>query len=77
MRHCGQQRSAIRATIRAVLDTSARLLALLSLLQGRRDWSGAELAERLGVGPRTVRRDVERLRRLGYPVHGARGVAGG
>ena len=60
-----------------MLDTSARLLALLSLLQGRRDWSGAELAERLGVGPRTVRRDIERLRRLGYPVHGARGVAGG
>jgi len=77
MRHCGQEQSAIRATIRGVLDTSARLLGLLSLLQGRRDWSGAELAERLGVGPRTVRRDVERLRRLGYPVHGARGVAGG
>src|SRR3954447_713539 len=61
----------------SVLDTSARLLGLLSLLQGRRDWSGAELAERLGVGPRTLRRDVERLRRLSYPVHGARGVAGG
>ena len=42
-----------------------------------RDWSGAELAERLGVSPRTVRRDVERLRELGYPVHATRGVAGG
>jgi predicted DNA-binding transcriptional regulator YafY len=60
-----------------MLETSARLLRLLSLLQTRRDWSGAELAERLGVSARTVRRDVERLRDLGYPVHAARGVAGG
>ncbi|SDI40126.1 HTH domain-containing protein [Nonomuraea jiangxiensis] len=45
-----------------VLDTSARLLRLLSLLQTRRDWPGPELAERLGVARRTVRRDVERLR---------------
>src|SRR3954451_7682313 len=75
--HCGQVRSAIGGRMSPMLETSARLLALLSLLQGRRDWTGAELAERLGVGPRTVRRDVERLRRLGYPVHGARGVAGG
>jgi predicted DNA-binding transcriptional regulator YafY len=60
-----------------VLDTSARLLRLLSLLQARRYWTGAELAERLDVGPRTVRRDVERLRRLGYPIEAARGVAGG
>jgi predicted DNA-binding transcriptional regulator YafY len=60
-----------------VLATSARLLELLALLQTRRDWSGAELAERLEVTPRTVRRDVERLRRLGYPVDAARGVAGG
>jgi predicted DNA-binding transcriptional regulator YafY len=60
-----------------VLETSARLLELLTLLQSRREWSGAELAARLEVGPRTVRRDVERLRRLGYPVHASRGVAGG
>jgi predicted DNA-binding transcriptional regulator YafY len=56
--------------------TSGRLLRLLSLLQARRDWSGAELAERLGVSARTVRRDVERLRDLGYPVHASRGTAG-
>ncbi len=60
-----------------MLDTSARLLELLSLLQTRRDWPGPELAERLGVGARTVRRDVERLRTLGYPVEARRGVAGG
>lgn len=60
-----------------MLDTSARLLALLSLLQTRRDWAGAELAKRLEVGVRTIRRDVDRLRRLGYPVQATRGVAGG
>jgi predicted DNA-binding transcriptional regulator YafY len=60
-----------------MLETSARLLRLLSLLQTRRDWSGVDLAERLGVSPRTVRRDVERLRDLGYPIHATRGVAGG
>jgi predicted DNA-binding transcriptional regulator YafY len=60
-----------------VLQTSARLLELLTLLQTRRDWAGAELAERLEVGVRTVRRDVDRLRRLGYPVQATPGVAGG
>ena len=60
-----------------MLEPSARLLRLLSLLQARRDWPGAELAQRLEVGPRTVRRDVERLRRLGYPVQASRGVGGG
>jgi predicted DNA-binding transcriptional regulator YafY len=60
-----------------VLQTSARLLRLLSLLQGRRHWSGAELAERLAVTERTVRRDVDRLRSLGYPVQATSGVAGG
>jgi predicted DNA-binding transcriptional regulator YafY len=59
-----------------VLDTSARLLRLLSLLQARRDWSGAELADRLGVSTRTVRRDVDRLRELGYPVDAVQGIAG-
>jgi len=57
--------------------TSSRLLTLLSLLQGRRDWPGSELAERLEVSPRTVRRDVERLRSLGYPVESMTGPAGG
>ncbi|OXM61614.1 helix-turn-helix transcriptional regulator [Amycolatopsis vastitatis] len=57
-------------------ETSARLLRLLSLLQTRRDWSGAELAERLEITPRTVRRDVERLRALGYPVLATAGTAG-
>ncbi|SDG28260.1 Predicted DNA-binding transcriptional regulator YafY, contains an HTH and WYL domains [Sinosporangium album] len=59
------------------METSARLLRLLSLLQMRREWPGPELAERLGVAPRTVRRDVERLRNLGYPVHATPGVLGG
>ncbi|HET9123393.1 MAG TPA: WYL domain-containing protein [Solirubrobacteraceae bacterium] len=60
-----------------MIETSARLLALLSLLQMRREWTGAELAVRLGVDVRTVRRDVEKLRSLGYPIESARGVAGG
>src|SRR3954469_22914739 len=58
-------------------ETSSRLLDLLSLLQARRDWPGPELAERLEVSRRTVRRDVERLRRLGYPVESLTGPAGG
>jgi predicted DNA-binding transcriptional regulator YafY len=57
-------------------ETSARLLRLLSLLQARRDWSGAELAERLEITPRTVRRDIDRLRGLGYPVLATAGTAG-
>jgi predicted DNA-binding transcriptional regulator YafY len=60
-----------------VLETSARLLKLLSLLQTPRDWTGPELAERLGVTTRTVRNDVDRLRNLGYPVHATPGAAGG
>jgi predicted DNA-binding transcriptional regulator YafY len=58
-------------------ETSGRLLQLLSLLQARRDWPGAELAERLEVSGRTIRRDVERLRELGYPVDSLTGPAGG
>lgn len=61
----------------ATLQPSARLLALLSLLQLRREWTGEELAGRLEVGPRTIRRDIDKLRALDYPVHAARGVAGG
>ncbi|GII80792.1 DNA-binding transcriptional regulator [Sphaerisporangium rufum] len=59
------------------METSARLLKLLSLLQVRRDWTGAELADRLEVTTRTVRNDMERLRALGYPVRATPGVAGG
>ncbi len=59
------------------MDSSARLLRLLSLLQTPRDWTGAQLAERLEVSPRTIRNDVERLRALGYPVHATRGSIGG
>jgi predicted DNA-binding transcriptional regulator YafY len=58
-------------------ETSSRLLEMLSLLQGRRDWPGGELADRLEVSGRTIRRDVERLRRLGYPVESLTGPAGG
>ncbi|MEU5759602.1 YafY family protein [Nocardia sp. NPDC047648] len=59
-----------------MLETSARLLRLLSLLQSPRDWTGAELAERLDVDVRTVRRDIDKLRTLGYPVDATPGVAG-
>ncbi|WP_433338758.1 helix-turn-helix transcriptional regulator [Spirillospora sp. CA-294931] len=58
-------------------DTSARLLQLLSLLQTRREWTGPELAGRLEVSGRTVRRDIERLRELGYPVRATLGAVGG
>ncbi|MBB5917117.1 putative DNA-binding transcriptional regulator YafY [Nocardia transvalensis] len=58
-------------------DTPARLLRLLSLLQTPRDWPGSELAERLGVTDRTVRRDIDRLRELGYPIDATLGAAGG
>jgi predicted DNA-binding transcriptional regulator YafY len=60
-----------------MLNTSARLLRLLSMLQTRREWTGPELAERLEVTGRTLRRDVARLRVLGYPVRATPGVAGG
>jgi predicted DNA-binding transcriptional regulator YafY len=60
-----------------MLETSARLLRLLSLLQSRRDWTSAELATRLGVTTRTIRNDIDRLRGLDYPVEARPGVAGG
>ncbi|GAB0102865.1 WYL domain-containing protein [Nocardia sp. JMUB6875] len=59
-----------------MLETSARLLRLLSLLQTPRDWTGADLAAQLEVDVRTVRRDIEKLRALGYPVHAVAGAAG-
>ncbi|MFI9507389.1 helix-turn-helix transcriptional regulator [Nocardia sp. NPDC052566] len=59
------------------LGTTERVLTLLGLLQQRQVWTGPELADRLGVTPRTVRRDIERLRTLGYPVHASHGVGGG
>ena len=58
-------------------ETSGRLLKLLSLLQTRRDWPGQELARRLEVSGRTIRRDIDRLRELGYPVDALTGHAGG
>jgi predicted DNA-binding transcriptional regulator YafY len=59
------------------MDTATRLLRLLSLLQSRHQWDGAELATRLDVTPRTVRRDVTRLRSLGYPIVAEAGIGGG
>ncbi|MEU4762242.1 YafY family protein [Actinosynnema sp. NPDC023794] len=58
-------------------DTAGRLLSLLSLLQMPREWPGSELARRLEVSPRTIRRDVDRLRELGYPVEASMGAEGG
>jgi predicted DNA-binding transcriptional regulator YafY len=60
-----------------MLETSARLLQLLSLLQMRREWTGSALAERMSVTERTVRRDIGKLRNLGYPINASPGVAGG
>ncbi|WP_137148022.1 YafY family protein [Mycolicibacterium sp. CR10] len=58
-------------------ETTGRVLRLLGLLQSRRVWSGQDLADRLGVTTRSVRRDVDRLRELGYPVHASTGHGGG
>lgn len=77
MWHCGTFDSSIRERLLDMLETSVRLLRLLSLLQVRRNWSGADLASRLKVTTRTVRNDIERLRILGYEVHSSTGVAGG
>jgi predicted DNA-binding transcriptional regulator YafY len=65
------------ATLGSVSDPTARTLQLLSLLQAHRFWPGLELAERLQVSARTLRRDIERLRELGYPIDATPGVAGG
>ena len=71
------QNSECAGRIRRVIDTAGRLLKLLGLLQRRPSWSGRELAERLGVDPRTVRRDVGRIRELGYSVDSTTGPDGG
>src|SRR6202012_200040 len=65
------------STMENMANTSSRTLRLLSLLQNHRFWPGADLAERLGGSPRTLRRDVDRLRELGYPVTAHPGVDGG
>src|SRR5262249_14122074 len=65
------------ADLDLMLETSGRLLRVLALLQSRRDWPGPELAARLGVSPRTLRRDMDKLRSLGYPVEAVPGAAGG
>jgi predicted DNA-binding transcriptional regulator YafY len=76
--HCGQDLSAKKGRIGKMRNTpTGRALQLLSLLQTHRVWTGAELAERLEVTERTVRRDVDRLRELGYPVDATPGSAGG
>ena len=59
------------------VDVTSRMLRLLTLLQAHRQWSGTQLADRLDVSPRTLRRDIDRLRGLGYTVHAQRGVDGG
>lgn len=63
--------------LRCMLETSARLLRLLSLFQGRRYWAGPDLANRLEVTSRTLRRDIDKLRTLGYPIHSTSGAEGG
>jgi predicted DNA-binding transcriptional regulator YafY len=60
-----------------MVDTTQRVLSLLNLLQSRPVWSGPELAERLGVTTRCIRRDITRLRELGYPVNATHGTGGG
>src|SRR6478735_1203237 len=74
--HSGQFLTAGRPRL-VVVNTSARMLRLLSLLQTHRYWPGGELAGRLDVSPRTLRRDIDRLRELGYSVDAVRGVSGG
>src|SRR5262245_25075641 len=73
----GQKRSASPKILTSMKSTAARLLALLSLLQARPSWTAGELAERLDVTTRTVRRDVTHLRDLGYPVDADPGPHGG
>lgn len=73
----GHRMAAISAIVSTVAETSARILLLLSLLGARAEWQGTELASRLKVSARTLRRDVETLRDLGYPVDAIKGPSGG
>src|SRR3954465_13135688 len=73
----GPELSSMSGKLRAMYGTSERLLRLLSLLQARRDWPGSDLASRLDVDVRTIRRDVERLRSCGSPAPAPPGAAGG
>ncbi len=75
--HCGQVLASMSTKIRFMDDPAGRVLQLLSLLQTHRFWPGGELAGRLGVSARTLRRDIDRLRRLGYPVDANPGLDGG
>lgn len=77
MTHSGHFLTSIRENLENMANTSSRTLRLLSLLQTHRYWPGPELADRLSVSVRTLRRDVDRLRDLGYPVEAQRGVDGG
>ena len=77
MTHSGHFLTSIRENLQNMANTSSRTLRLLSLLQTHRYWPGPDLADRLGVSVRTLRRDVDRLRELGYPVQAQRGVEGG
>lgn len=77
MRQPGQVRSWSCGTLHDVISTSARLLRLVSLLSARPSWTCGELAERLAVTGRTVRRDVARLRELGYGIESDAGPCGG
>jgi predicted DNA-binding transcriptional regulator YafY len=77
MTYSGHFLSSICGKLKNMANTSSRTLRLLSLLQTQRYWPGTELADRLGVSVRTLRRDVDRLRDLGYPVEAQRGVDGG
>src|SRR4051812_9878919 len=77
LRELGQLLSAMAGRLDVMAETTERVLRLLGLLQQRPVWTGPELAERLHVTTRSIRRDVERLRALGYPVQATQGVGGG
>src|SRR5699024_431678 len=73
----GHLLTSFSGTLEVVTEPSSRLLRLLALLPVQREWAGPELADRLGVSPRTLRRDIDKLRALDYPVESVPGRAGG